>query len=285
MVTSLNASPRHTTQELEATSKELAQKKDLPFNYSKEQWQDILEAVEAGCAFPSHFDPEDVLYGVNKYLKEIPSYRSPSRRAEAWRHAAASLRRARDLLRKADAPGWGTVDDGPMCYGLLKLPSGLTVPDILDRWQKDADRIAGVCRNSGRHDEPRPSLVLLEALLDYWSNAGGMLTRSRTSPEARTPGQISGPTVRFMQALLQPIMKKRTPKPEGLRRIIERAAIRLKELEQDEEFAAYSAGYRSAALAGANKEDADKAGLAAQHAKMKKPNSSNTSAHTRGRGR
>jgi hypothetical protein len=269
MVATLKASARRAKSNLEIISEELARKKGEFFNFNQEQWQEILQAVYDGCLFPSHFDAERVLGAVNEYLETISSYKSPTNRAAIWRSAAASLRRTRESLRKADPIGWATGPHGLLCDSANITPP-LTVLDILDQWQKAAERIVRVSKDHGRFYEPHPRGVLFNAILDWWFEAGGRVTRSRGKPESRNAGQLGGPTVRFLQAVLRPVMKERMPKPEGLRRIIERKAHNLEGLlRANRDLAAYGTAYRVAACNGANKKDADTAGEAARRAVQK----------------
>jgi hypothetical protein len=144
----------------------VAHEEGWQFNFSREEWRKILDAVHDGCSFPSHFSAMILLREINNYLNTISSYRSPSRSHAAWRRVARSLRRARASIVAADPED----TFGPF----LK---------ILDKWQRSAELWSSVGGKA-----PNPRTALFEVILDCWFEAGGPIRRSR---DAHT-GQLCG---------------------------------------------------------------------------------------------
>jgi hypothetical protein len=234
----------------------------LVSSVSQTQWQEILRAVHDGCEFPSHFEPEALLKAANAYLEDISSYKPPSRGRPLWRAAAVLLGKASASIRKADPHGWATVH----LSSVAEVPSHFTVPDVLDKWQGVAETLAETWFE-GLH----PRSDFFREVLDVWFMAGGPFAFSRNSPESSSPGQLSGPTVRFLQSVLGPVMESRAPKPEGIRNIIERYAQWFELLlSKEPEYATFIRAHRSAARREAGKTESKKAAEASETATRKK---------------
>jgi hypothetical protein len=221
-----------------------ARKKGWHFNFSREEWREILDAVHDGCMLPSHFDAMHLLRGANDYLNEVASYQSPSRKRAAWRRAAGSIRRARASLVAADPLGEATKLGGLLFSHSAKF----SIVQILDGWHRFAEILS-----RDRDHGPNPRTDFFEGILDIWFEAGGRIARSRNSPAAPQPGRLCGPTVRYLQSVLRPVMKRDAPGPEGIRKIIEWYAASMEEmLATSEEFFADTLAIRSASDREAN---------------------------------
>jgi hypothetical protein len=182
------------------------------FDFSQEQWRAIMAAVNDGCVQPAFFNRAMLANCINWYLEDLPSYQRPSDRAAEWRRIAKALGKVRSAIIKANP---SAVIDMPV--GATQ-PKVLAVEALLTECQKFAAESATF---RGR---PHPSTQLYDFILDVWFDAGGRLSKSRENPLSPKAGAVGGPTVRYLQAVLTPVMRDKVPSPEGLRRIIDRIA-------------------------------------------------------------
>jgi hypothetical protein len=111
------------------------------------------------------------------------------------------------------------------------LQKGSSLADVLSRCQVFAERMVDLVVAEYRH--PRDELY--EDVLDCWFDAGGRLSKSRVNPAYPNAGTLGGPTIRYLQAVLIPVMRDKAPKPEGLRKVIDKFAVRMENILLSEE--------------------------------------------------
>ncbi len=231
------------------------------FNFTGAQWQAILSAVRDGCAQPSRFSRAGLLRVVNDYLEALPRHRPPTARAEAWARVSQLMEQTREAILRADSSGaWHAAvhmfEDAP---GVGAPAEQYSILDVLDQWQRFASALARVVDAGERH----PRILFFESVLDHWTDAGGWLRFSRSAPESRNAGKLSGPTIRYLQAVAAPVMWDQTPTLEGFRKILERCASHFEDmLANDEEMAAVAEAIQ-------NGTDADAAAMAILTARAK----------------
>ncbi|KRR11546.1 hypothetical protein [Bradyrhizobium valentinum] len=169
------------------------------FVYSADQWQAVTQAI------PS--DDPKLLQAVRRELQQ--NIITPYLEAMATEEEK-STQTPLDAMRKALA----AVDHLP--------PDTVAdfrqhARDIIEAME-DANR-----RNRGKGRSKRLRGMLYEAILRIWTGMlGQKLARNKPDKGASRTTAPSGPTLRFLQAVLRPVMKNEMPGPWGVVDIIER---------------------------------------------------------------
>jgi hypothetical protein len=208
-------------------------KRPKPFNFTPAQLEMIRQSVRDGCVQPALFKESLLLKIINRFREDGPHHLPPSARAAAWKRAARHIEKARQALAIADPQGWL---DNIRQYAEGSQPTGsppsYSFSAELAWWQRFAE---GTPADDPRH----PRLIFFQEILDCWAEAGGWLRFSRAAPDAKEPGRLGGPAIRYLQAVSGAVMGAAAPSPEGLRKILERYVLFFEEiLGVDGEFAA-----------------------------------------------
>jgi hypothetical protein len=201
------------------------------FNFTAAQWEKILSAVRDGCAQPSRFDAVELLRAANAYRQDHRLYRPPHERKEAWKRVAKLMQQAREALAVADPSGMLQSSTHLFFEDPNRATGKFSMLDRLEQWQ----RLATMLAEAADDGQPLPRMEFLENALDCWAGAGGGLSFSRGGTESRNRGRPGGPTMRFLQAVADPVMAEKALTLEGLASNITRCEKIFKEMAADDE--------------------------------------------------
>jgi hypothetical protein len=207
------------------------------FKYSTEEWAAISRGAQVGCVQPARLKRANLSRALKDYLKQQSVYRPPSANAKAWKKVARLMKQTRTAIDDADPDG--SMDELIRLIAEKEGDDGTTVEsilDVLDRWERIAEVEMNRCIEHPRAWHPRKKLYY--DVFDLWTDAGGLFKISRGAPDSVRAGQLGGPLLRYLQAVLTPLMGEEAPTLEGLRKIIERYAADLEVgYAEDEELA------------------------------------------------
>jgi hypothetical protein len=215
----------------------------VSFNFTPSQWQEIRSAAVAGCTQPSLISREALTSIANDYLKEGSRHVSPYQRRAAWTRIARLLGEARAALASAEE-----IEDPRRLLHIYAEARGPRILTQLDSWRQCALNMA-LYYAAMRH----PRDEFFKGILRCWMESGGLLRLSRKSPSDRYAGKLGGPLIRYLRAVVEPVMGTGAPTSEGLRKIVERYA---KEFEEWLSTDATEAAWVSAAQRGADPHEA-----------------------------
>jgi len=195
------------------------------FVFSGPQWAGIMSAVQAGCVQPEWFSRSLLLIAARRYRARRFSYRPPEAEARLLMQAAAYIRRARKALANTDP---SLLNNVLSVHGPLRRDSFFEMLDLIERFA------------TSRVGKPsfHPRRALYQTVLALWSVAGGSLKYSRGAPSSQEPGALCGPTIRYFQAVLNPVMEGDAPTLEGMRKIVDRQAALHKKLRANSDYVA-----------------------------------------------
>jgi hypothetical protein len=168
--------------------------------YSDDQWRAVLDVP-----LPPRVNTDRRTAGARAKLERIAGeYRKMEAARSRWPDR-------QELERRHEA-----------VESVLKLPvSAATRAELKARDWASETGYAMLRKQYSRTGNPTRKL-LYGRLLDFWTQMGGRLSRSRTRE-----GQPGGPLIRFLEAALRPVLGDKTPKPEWLVTMIKAEKKRL----------------------------------------------------------
>jgi hypothetical protein len=190
------------------------------FDFSAVEWDAIEDAVRQGCAQPWRFSRGTLRMFLGSYFEDWPHYSAPAERASSFRRAARAIKRARQAWAAADPSG--TLDDLRLHGKQFRdLPPDLSsISQLFDHLERFTR--AGGDPATWSRDRRHPRVALCWDVLFCWTLAGGALKYSRGKPGSDNAGRLGGPLIRYLNAVLNPVLRDQAPTLEGLRKIIDR---------------------------------------------------------------
>jgi hypothetical protein len=184
------------------------------FAYTEAQQRAILCEVCRGCQCPFESSSQVMLglsqlmlglqKAANAYLDYKPHYMPPIKRISAARARAREAEKFRAIVVRAEAT---PLDPWP---DLVNDADRTKFLGLLDRFKRCAELEAEATEELGGPGRPIDNFFI--AIFNEWGYAGGAFACSRN---ART-GVPDGPLVRFVQAVMKPVMGKNMPAPETI---------------------------------------------------------------------
>jgi hypothetical protein len=198
------------------------------FSYSEAQWVEIMCAVRCGCVQPNLFGEHHLKRAARIFANDQPRWPGSARVRAGWLRVQRSLTEAHRVISSLD-PNGDVFHDGGLCLdnceGRAREPDRLILR-TLNRWQKIASLAYAFNATPGDADFEyadglTPRRLFYQTVLDLWLDSGGHLRKSRSEHSI-----VGGPTVRYFQAAVSPVMHKlgaKMPTSEGIVKIIKRA--------------------------------------------------------------